>query len=95
MIQSHFFNEGIIELLCFFDMFYYDAWVLKIFTVLWTDFVTTFLLPGINVNDHDIRFVEDNWESPVNSFLSHSDCPYLLYYMFFNFMLFCLNSQVN
>lgn len=20
---------------------------------------------GINVNDHDIRFVEDNWESPV------------------------------
>ena len=26
-------------------------------------------LTGINVREHDIRFVEDNWESPVNSYL--------------------------
>jgi hypothetical protein len=26
-------------------------------------------LTGINVREHDIRFVEDNWESPVNFYL--------------------------
>ncbi|XP_020519270.1 glycine--tRNA ligase, chloroplastic/mitochondrial 2 isoform X2 [Amborella trichopoda] len=28
---------------------------------------------GINVNDHDIRFVEDNWESPFDRFLVPGD----------------------
>jgi glycyl-tRNA synthetase alpha subunit len=26
-------------------------------------------LTGINIHEHDIRFVEDNWESPVNFYL--------------------------
>lgn len=33
---------------------------------------------GINVNDHDIRFVEDNWESPVR--LCIIFFTYLVYY---------------
>jgi hypothetical protein len=29
-------------------------------------------ITGINVREHDIRFVEDNWESPVKFLLFYS-----------------------
>lgn len=35
-------------------------------------------LAGININEHDIRFVEDNWESPVTSWFS------ILNYLYFS-----------
>lgn len=44
-------------------------------------------LAGINVNEHDIRFVEDNWESPVKPILiCEFKWYFLVYFMSFGIM---------
>lgn len=35
-------------------------------------------MQGIDVNEHDVRFVEDNWESPVKHFIFISFIEYVL-----------------
>lgn len=44
---------------------------------------------GIDVAAHDIRFVEDNWESPV--------IWHILFYLFFSFCLgdVCVNTTIS